>query len=45
MFDRLFVMTASVDGSAGLWTEDGNHVGFFGQEMTWNIADPGTYHR
>uniref|UniRef100_A0A3P9BRY8 Uncharacterized protein n=1 Tax=Maylandia zebra TaxID=106582 RepID=A0A3P9BRY8_9CICH len=45
VFDRLFVLTASVDGSAGLWTEDGNHVGFFGQEVTWNIADPGTYHR
>uniref|UniRef100_A0AAX7SEU5 Uncharacterized protein n=1 Tax=Astatotilapia calliptera TaxID=8154 RepID=A0AAX7SEU5_ASTCA len=23
VFDRLFVLTASVDGSAGLWTEDG----------------------
>uniref|UniRef100_A0A3B4GR50 Uncharacterized protein n=1 Tax=Pundamilia nyererei TaxID=303518 RepID=A0A3B4GR50_9CICH len=45
VFDRLFVLTASVDGSAGLWTEDGNHVGVFGQEVTWNITDPGTYHR
>ncbi|XP_030610137.1 WD repeat-containing protein 49-like [Archocentrus centrarchus] len=43
--DRLFVLTASDDGSAGLWTQDGDHVGLFGQEVMWNITDPGTYHR
>lgn len=43
--DRLLVLTASVDGSAGLWTKDGDHVGLFGQEVIWNISDPATYHR
>ncbi|XP_026171024.1 WD repeat-containing protein on Y chromosome isoform X2 [Mastacembelus armatus] len=43
--DRLFVLTASSDGSAGLWTEDGDHVGMFGQEVTWNIMKLATYHR
>ncbi|XP_058476457.1 WD repeat-containing protein on Y chromosome [Solea solea] len=36
--DRLFVLSASVDGSAGLWTKEGDHVGAFGQEVMWNIA-------
>ena len=43
--DRLFVLTASADGAAGLWTNDGDHVGSFGQEMMWNISDPATYQR
>uniref|UniRef100_A0A3Q1G4A1 Uncharacterized protein n=2 Tax=Acanthochromis polyacanthus TaxID=80966 RepID=A0A3Q1G4A1_9TELE len=43
--DRLFVLTASVDGSAGLWTKDGGCVGIFGQGVMWNITDPATYHR
>ncbi|XP_028286987.1 WD repeat-containing protein on Y chromosome [Parambassis ranga] len=42
---RVFVLTASVDGSAGLWTRNGNHVGCFGQEVMWNITDPATYQR
>ncbi|KAI3365604.1 hypothetical protein L3Q82_010679, partial [Scortum barcoo] len=43
--DRLFVVTASADGSAGVWTKDGDHVGSFGQEVMWNITDPATYLR
>ncbi|KAJ4940302.1 hypothetical protein JOQ06_026611 [Pogonophryne albipinna] len=42
---RLFVLTASSDGSAGLWTKEGDHVGFFGQEVMWNISEPETYQR
>ncbi|GLD57556.1 WD repeat-containing protein on Y chromosome-like protein [Lates japonicus] len=41
--DRLFVLTASADGSAGLWTKDGAHVGSFGREVMWNITDAATY--
>ncbi|KAM7371002.1 hypothetical protein PAMP_010508 [Pampus punctatissimus] len=41
--DRLFVLAASADGSAGLWTNDGDHVGSFGQEVMWDISDPATY--
>nr|XP_020461736.1 WD repeat-containing protein 49-like isoform X2 [Monopterus albus] len=43
--DRLLVLTASSDGSAGLWTEGGDHVGFFGQDVRWDITDPATYQR
>lgn len=43
--DRLFVLTASSDGSASLWTKDGDHVGCFGQEEVWNITEPATYQR
>ncbi|KAK2884947.1 hypothetical protein Q8A73_021421 [Channa argus] len=43
--DRLLVLTASSDGSAGLWTKDGDHVGSFGQEVMWNIIDTATYQR
>ncbi|XP_059180010.1 WD repeat-containing protein on Y chromosome [Centropristis striata] len=43
--DRLFVLTASADGSAGLWTKDGDHVGSFGQEVIWDITEPATYKR
>ncbi|KAK2820770.1 hypothetical protein Q5P01_023729 [Channa striata] len=43
--DRLLILTASSDGSAGLWTKDGDHVGSFGQELMWNITDPATYQR
>ncbi|XP_038592361.1 WD repeat-containing protein on Y chromosome isoform X3 [Micropterus salmoides] len=41
--DRLFILTASADGSAGLWTVDGDLVGSFGQEVLWNNTDPATY--
>uniref|UniRef100_A0A3B4WJD4 WD repeat-containing protein 49-like n=1 Tax=Seriola lalandi dorsalis TaxID=1841481 RepID=A0A3B4WJD4_SERLL len=41
--DRLLVLTASADGSAGLWTKDGDHVGSFGQEVMWNITDAAAY--
>ncbi|XP_040885366.1 WD repeat-containing protein 49 [Toxotes jaculatrix] len=43
--DRLFVLTASAEGSAGLWTKDGDHVGSFGQEVMWNITDAAAYQR
>ncbi|XP_023285017.1 WD repeat-containing protein 49-like [Seriola lalandi dorsalis] len=43
--DRLLVLTASADGSAGLWTKDGDHVGSFGQEVMWNITDAAAYQR
>ncbi|XP_030019123.1 WD repeat-containing protein 49 [Sphaeramia orbicularis] len=43
MAEKLFVLTASADGSAGLWTKDGGHVGSFGQEAIWNITDSNTY--
>ncbi|KAM3859581.1 cilia- and flagella-associated protein 337-like [Diretmus argenteus] len=43
--DRLLLLTSSVDGSAGLWTDSGDHVGSFGQEVRWNITDPATYQR
>ncbi|KAK9530591.1 hypothetical protein VZT92_012082 [Zoarces viviparus] len=43
--ERSFVLTASADGSAGLWTKDGDHVGSFGQEKMWNISEPATYQR
>ncbi|XP_034427163.1 WD repeat-containing protein on Y chromosome isoform X2 [Hippoglossus hippoglossus] len=41
--ERLFVLTASADGAAGLWTRDGDHVGSFGQEVMWNITDAAAY--
>ncbi|KAJ0060181.1 hypothetical protein NL108_004028, partial [Boleophthalmus pectinirostris] len=37
--DRLFILSASADGSAGLWTQDGDHVGSFGQGVQWNLTD------
>lgn len=43
--DTLFVLTASADGFARLWTKDGDHVGYFGQEVLWNIKEPATYQR
>ncbi|XP_070783771.1 cilia- and flagella-associated protein 337 [Enoplosus armatus] len=43
--ERLLILTASADGSTGLWTRDGDHVGSFGQEVMWNITEPATYQR
>ena len=43
--ERLFVLTASADGAAGLWTRDGHHVGSFGQDVMWNITDAAAYQR
>ncbi|XP_034563346.1 WD repeat-containing protein 49 [Notolabrus celidotus] len=43
--DRLFILTASADGSAGLWTADGDRLGLFGQGLKWNILQPATYKR
>ncbi|KAM6951056.1 cilia- and flagella-associated protein 337 [Aplochiton taeniatus] len=41
--DTLLVLSASADGSAGLWTAEGQHVGHFGQEPGWDAQDPDTY--
>ncbi|XP_072312835.1 cilia- and flagella-associated protein 337-like [Eucyclogobius newberryi] len=38
--ERLFILSASADGAARLWTQDGDHVGSFGQGAQWNITDP-----
>uniref|UniRef100_A0A8C6THN1 Si:dkey-202c14.3 n=1 Tax=Neogobius melanostomus TaxID=47308 RepID=A0A8C6THN1_9GOBI len=43
MAERVFILSASDDGSAGLWTLDGDHVGLFGQEALWNLTDPCTF--
>ncbi|XP_041828940.1 WD repeat-containing protein 49 [Melanotaenia boesemani] len=42
---RLFILAASADGSTGLWSKNGSPVGFFGQEVMWNITDPATFCR
>uniref|UniRef100_A0A672J3A8 Uncharacterized protein n=1 Tax=Salarias fasciatus TaxID=181472 RepID=A0A672J3A8_SALFA len=36
--ERLLVFTASVDGSAGLWTASGVPVGLFGRQDAWSIT-------
>ncbi|CAL8300729.1 unnamed protein product [Lota lota] len=41
----LFVLTASTDGSARLWTSAGRPVGCFGQGMQWDVAHPSSYER
>lgn len=43
--DQLWVLTASADGSASLWTKDGNHLGSFGQQELWSITEPATHQR
>ncbi|XP_023804859.1 WD repeat-containing protein on Y chromosome isoform X2 [Oryzias latipes] len=43
--DMLLILAASDDGSAGLWTTGGKHVGHFGQKVIRNIADSTTYLR
>lgn len=43
--DGPFVLTASADGAASLWTKDGDHMGRFGQEVLWNMSEPATYQR
>lgn len=37
---RLWVLTASTDGAASLWTKDGDHVGCFGRQGLWDITEP-----
>ncbi|KAK7919797.1 hypothetical protein WMY93_011081 [Mugilogobius chulae] len=43
MAERLYILSASVDGSACLWTLDGDHVGSFGQQVLWNLTDPSSF--
>ncbi|XP_036384187.1 WD repeat-containing protein on Y chromosome [Megalops cyprinoides] len=40
---QLFLVSASADRRACLWTCDGHYVGFFGQEQRWSLCDPTTY--
>ncbi|XP_022084992.1 WD repeat-containing protein on Y chromosome-like [Acanthaster planci] len=38
-----FVLTASSDCTARLWTIEGHYVGTFGQSKKWNLRNPSTY--
>ncbi|XP_038067567.1 WD repeat-containing protein on Y chromosome-like isoform X2 [Patiria miniata] len=38
-----FVLTASTDWTARLWTMEGHYVGTFGQSKKWNLRNPDTY--
>ncbi|XP_048026029.1 WD repeat-containing protein on Y chromosome isoform X2 [Megalobrama amblycephala] len=40
---QLFVLSASVDRRACLWTREGACVGCFGQEQLWDLSNPDTY--
>ncbi|KAG1933345.1 eF-hand calcium-binding domain-containing protein [Pimephales promelas] len=40
---QLFVLSASVDRRACLWTREGGCVGCFGQEQQWDLSNPDTY--
>ncbi|KAJ8363673.1 hypothetical protein SKAU_G00125040 [Synaphobranchus kaupii] len=42
--EQLFLISASADRTARLWTCDGRYVGWFGQEQKWSLCDPATYH-
>ncbi|KAK7112140.1 cilia- and flagella-associated protein 337-like isoform X2 [Littorina saxatilis] len=35
-----FVLTASTDKTARLWTPDGHFIGTFGQSTPWNLSNP-----
>jgi len=37
------ILTSSKDCSVRLWTLDGDFIGTFGQDDTWDIEDPDTY--
>ncbi|KAJ8246405.1 hypothetical protein GJAV_G00267380 [Gymnothorax javanicus] len=41
--EELFLISASTDQTARLWTSDGHYVGWFGQEQRWILCDPSTY--
>lgn len=38
-----FLLTASADQTARVWTVGGHFVGTFGQSFKWNVKDPSTY--
>lgn len=38
-----FILSASVDKTAKLWTVDGQYVGTFGQKQLWNLKSPKTW--
>ncbi|EDV22554.1 uncharacterized protein TRIADDRAFT_58893 [Trichoplax adhaerens] len=38
-----FLLTASVDQTARVWTAGGHYVGTFGQAIKWDLKDPSTY--
>ncbi|XP_073685089.1 cilia- and flagella-associated protein 337 [Garra rufa] len=40
---QLFILSASLDRKACLWTTQGGCVGCFGQEQQWDLKNPDTY--
>lgn len=40
-----FIFSASADGSAALWTKDGDLVRSFGQKVMWNLMASAKYQR
>ncbi|KAJ8037373.1 WD repeat-containing protein 49 [Holothuria leucospilota] len=38
-----FILSASTDRTARLWTMSGHYIGTFGQNTKWNLRDPSTY--
>ncbi|XP_066560708.1 cilia- and flagella-associated protein 337 [Amia ocellicauda] len=40
---QLFLVSASSDKTARLWTCEGHFVGTFGQDRKWSLGDPSTY--
>ncbi|BFZ18007.1 hypothetical protein BsWGS_21047 [Bradybaena similaris] len=38
-----FILTASTDRTARLWTPQGHLVGTFGQKLLWNLTKPSTW--
>ncbi|GFO38221.1 WD repeat-containing protein on y chromosome-like isoform x1 [Plakobranchus ocellatus] len=38
-----FILTASTDKTARLWSPDGQYIGTFGQKEPWNLKTPSTW--
>ncbi|XP_028675795.2 WD repeat-containing protein on Y chromosome [Erpetoichthys calabaricus] len=43
LHSQSFIMSASADQTARIWTLGGKFVGTFGQEKRWNLENPSTY--
>ncbi|KAF6023693.1 hypothetical protein EB796_017999 [Bugula neritina] len=41
--DGDFILSASSDRMARLWSSDGKFIGTFGQQLEWNLADENTW--
>ncbi|KAK6170880.1 hypothetical protein SNE40_019170 [Patella caerulea] len=41
--DGVFILSASTDKTARLWSTDGRYVGTFGQKQSWNLKHPSTW--